>query len=44
MMVESPKILADVVNPIVILKAGIYNQEVSDDIVKNINSTSIFWD
>ena len=44
MMVESPKVLADANNPIVILKAGAYNQEVSSDIVNNINSTSIFWD
>ena len=44
MMVESPKVLADVNNPIVILKAGVYNQEVSNDIVNNINSDAIFWD
>ena len=44
MMVESPKILADVDNPIVILKAGVYNQEVSDDILSNIHSTTIFWE
>jgi|APSaa5957512535_1039671.scaffolds.fasta_scaffold29359_2 hypothetical protein len=43
MTVESPKVLADINNPIVILKAGIYNQEVSDDIMNNINSTTIFW-
>ena len=44
MTVESPKILADVKNPIVILKAGVYNQEVSDDIVNNINFDTIFWE
>ena len=44
MMVESPKVLADVNNPIVILKAGVYNQEVSDDIVNNINFNVIFWE
>jgi len=44
MMVESPKILLDVDNPIVILKAGVYNQEVSNDIVNNINSTVMFWE
>ena len=44
MMVESPKVLADVNNPIVILKAGVYNQEVSNDIVNNINFDTIFWE
>ena len=44
MMVESPKILLDVDNPIVILKAGVYNQEVSNDIVNNINLDTIFWE
>ena len=44
MIVESPKILADIENPIVILKAGVYNQEVNDDIVNNINFDTIFWE
>ncbi len=44
MTVESPKVLADVNNPIVILKAGVYNQEVSNGIVNNINSNTIFWE
>ena len=43
MMVESPKVLEDLKNPIVILKAGVYNLEVSDDILSNINSSAIFW-
>jgi hypothetical protein len=43
MMVESPEILAKIGNPIVILKAGVYNQEVSNDIVNNINPTVTFW-
>ena len=42
MMVESPKVLADVKKPIVILKAGVYNQEVSGDILNNINQNTIF--
>ena len=42
MMVESPKILADVNDPIVILKAGVYNQEVSNDILLNINPSAKF--
>jgi len=43
MMVESPKVLEDLKNPIVVLKAGVYNLEVSDDILSNINSSAIFW-
>ena len=43
MTVESPKILADVENPIVILKAGVYNNEISNDILTNINSRTVFW-
>ena len=38
MIVESPKMLAGIDNPIVILKAGVYNKEVSDDILENIKS------
>lgn len=44
LLVESPKILSDVDNPIVILKAGVYNQEVSNDILNNINPSTIFWE
>ena len=44
MMVESPKVLEDVNNPIIILKAGVYNQEVSSDIVNNINPDAVFWE
>jgi len=44
MIVESPKMLAGIDNPIVILKAGVYNKEVSDDILDNINSGTIFWE
>jgi 2-polyprenyl-3-methyl-5-hydroxy-6-metoxy-1,4-benzoquinol methylase len=43
MMVESPIILADVENPIVILTAGVYNNEISNDILTNINSRTVFW-
>ena len=42
MMVESPKVLADVNNPIVILKAGVYNNEIKQDILDNINSKVFF--
>ena len=44
MIVESPKMLAGIDSPIVILKAGVYNKEVSDDILDNINSGTIFWE
>ena len=44
MIVESPKMLAGIDNPIVILKAGVYNKEVRDDILDNINSGTIFWE
>jgi FlaA1/EpsC-like NDP-sugar epimerase len=44
LMVESPSVLAEVKNPIIILKAGVYNQEISEDIATNINSSAIFWD
>jgi SAM-dependent methyltransferase len=40
--VKSPKILSDVKNPVIILKAGLYNIEIMDDILKNINSTAKF--
>ena len=44
MMVDAPAVLAGLKNPIVILKAGIYNQEISEDILNNINPTAVFWD
>lgn len=44
LMVEPPSVLADVKSPIVILKAGVYNQEISEDIKLNINSSVIFWE
>ena len=37
MMVQSPRVLRDVNKPSVILKAGVYNQEIKDDILGNIN-------
>jgi hypothetical protein len=42
LIVASPKVLADVKNPIVILKAGVYNEEIRSDIISNINSTVRF--
>jgi hypothetical protein len=41
-MVQSPRVLKDVVSPIVILKAGIYNEEIKEDILGNINAMATF--
>lgn len=35
--VASPNILRDIISPVVILKAGVYNDEIKDDILGNIN-------
>jgi hypothetical protein len=43
LMVQSPSILREVKNPIVILKAGVYNQEIKADILGNINSSVVFF-
>lgn len=42
--VESPQILSKINRPNIILKAGIYNKEISNDILNNINCESIIWD
>ncbi len=42
--VASPKILADIESPVIILKAGVYNQEIMTNILKNINDTATFWE
>jgi hypothetical protein len=42
LFVESPKILSQYKNPVVILKAGAYTEEIKKDIVENINSQVIF--
>ncbi len=42
--VESPKILKNIDRPIIILKAGVYNDEIRNDIIKNINSNADFWE
>lgn len=44
MIVKSPIILKTIERPIVILKAGIYNQEISNDILNNINPNTTFWE
>ena len=42
LMVKSPKVLKDIKNPIVILKAGVYNDEIKRDILENINKDAKF--
>ncbi len=42
LMVQSPRVLRDVNNPSVILKAGVYNQEIKEDILGNINTFVTF--
>ena len=42
LLVQSPKILADLKDPFVILKAGVYNNEIKNDILNNINATTTF--
>lgn len=44
LMVQSPKVLREVVDAVVILKAGVYNQEIKEDILGNINSKVIFFE
>jgi len=44
LFVKSPNYIRGVISPIIILKAGIYNEEIKQDILENINSTVIFWD
>ena len=41
--VESPKILAGKGRVNVILKAGVYNDEIKKNILENINSEVVFW-
>jgi hypothetical protein len=40
--VASPKILANSNDPVVILKAGVYNNEIKQDILENINPRVVF--
>ncbi len=44
MKVKSPKILSSEIKPIIILKAGVYSDEIRSDILNNINSSAIFWE
>ena len=42
--VESPRVLRDKQTAKVILKAGIYNNEIKEDILSNINPNVVFWE
>ena len=42
LFVASPKILKDKNNSLVILQAGVYNKEIKDDILNNINKNIEF--
>lgn len=42
LMVQSPKCLLNSRNPLVVLKAGVYNEEIKKDILTNINSKTKF--
>jgi hypothetical protein len=42
LFVKAPSILKNEEQPIVILKAGIYNSEIKKEILENINSKTIF--
>ncbi len=44
LQVASPKILNQVTNPVVILKAGVYNEEIRKDILCNINPKTVFFE
>ena len=41
LIVESPQILKEDSNPLVILKAGVYNNEIKTDILNNINKNTV---
>jgi len=42
--VYSPKILRSVRNATVILRSGVYNNEIKNDIINNINKNVVFWE
>ena len=43
-IVRSPIVLKDEEKAVVILKAGVYNEEIKKDILENINSNIEFWE
>lgn len=44
LMVDSPQVLGGVTDPVVILKAGVYNEEIKEGILSGINSRTVFWE
>lgn len=44
LLVNSPKILKDNNSPIVILRSGVFNEEIKKDILENINPDVTFWE
>jgi hypothetical protein len=40
----APSVLAGIKSPIVILKAGVYNTEIKNDILENINESVVFFE
>jgi hypothetical protein len=44
LMVESPHALTGINHPVIILKAGVYNNEIKNDILENINTSVVFWE
>ena len=42
LVVESPKILSEYKNPVVVLRAGQFNNEIKHDILNNINNKTLF--
>lgn len=42
LLVQSPKVLKEYSVPVVVLRAGIYNNEIKQDIVQNINASTRF--
>ena len=42
LIVKSPKILINEKNPVLILRAANYNDEIKEDILKNINESTVF--
>jgi 2-polyprenyl-3-methyl-5-hydroxy-6-metoxy-1,4-benzoquinol methylase len=44
LMVQSPRLLRTEAKPVVILRAGVYNSEIKEDILNNINPYVTFWE
>lgn len=42
LMVKSPKVVRNDINPVIILKAGVYNDEIKKNILEETNSGAIF--